>query len=77
MEASARLVDAKTGICIWENTVTAQGGGNSGLLEALVGQIVNKLTDQAHDVATMAAAQLVSQPGQGLLLGPRHPQYKP
>ncbi len=73
--ARARLVDCRSGVTLWEGRVQASSGGQSGLLEALVEQVVNKLTDQAHTVAAMASTQLLTPPGQGLLKGPRHPQY--
>ncbi|HVU35773.1 MAG TPA: GNA1162 family protein [Opitutaceae bacterium] len=56
----------------------AENAGLSGLIEALVTQVMNKLTDQAHIVAAMASWQLVAPQrpaGQGLLKGPRHPEY--
>jgi hypothetical protein len=40
-----------------------------------VEQVLNKLVDQAHKVAAMASYQLLVAPGQGLLPGPRHPEY--
>ncbi|PTX97758.1 GNA1162 family protein [Opitutus sp. ER46] len=78
VRARAVLVDLRTGTTLWEGSVYAQAGGQSGLLEALVTQVLNKLTDQAHMVATVACYQLVTPPGppgQGLLRGPRHPEY--
>lgn len=73
--ARARLVDARTGTELWQSRVDANFAGQSGLLEALVGQVLNKLVDQAHNVAALASFQLVTMPGQGLLKGPRHPDY--
>jgi hypothetical protein len=73
--ARARLLDAHTGTELWQGRVNTTYAGQSGLLEALVEQVLNKLVDQAHNVAAMATIQLVSPPGQGLLKGHRHPEY--
>lgn len=73
--ARAKLLDARTGAELWQGRVNTTYSGQSGLLEALVEQVMNKLVDQAHNVATMATTQLVSVSGQGLLKGPRHPEY--
>lgn len=69
------LVDARTGAKIWEGKAEAIYQGQSGLIEALVTQVMNKLFDQPHQVAAMASYQLFLPPGQGLLKGPRHPEY--
>lgn len=69
------LVDARSGVKIWEGKADAVYGGQSGLIEALVTQVMNKMFDQAHQVAVMASHQLLMPPGQGLLKGPRHPEY--
>ena len=73
--ARAKLVDCRTGIVLWENRVGAFGGGNSGIIEALVGQVVNKLIDSAHLVAAQASCLLFTFPDRGLLKGPRHPEF--
>lgn len=73
--ARAQLVDARTGTKLWDGRVQTTYGGQSGLLQALVEQVMNKLLDQAHQVAAMASVQLFTTPGQGLLKGPRHPEY--
>jgi hypothetical protein len=72
--ADAKLVDARTATTLWEGSVQAQSGGQSGLIEALVQQVMNTIFDQAHVVAIMASSQLFTPPGQGLLKGPRHPE---
>lgn len=74
VSARARLVDCRSGIVLWENRAQAVYSGQSGLIEAVVTQVLNKLTDQAHNVAAMASYQLFTTPGQGLLKGPRHPE---
>jgi len=75
VDVRAKLVDCRTGTLLWENKVVAQGGGNSGMVEALVGQVMSKLADQAHVVAAQASAMLLSDPKQGLLKGSRHPEF--
>lgn len=71
----ALLVDARTGQTLWDHRTETVYTGSSGILEALVEQVLNKLVDQAHQVASMASYQLLTVPGQGLPRGPRHPQY--
>ena len=73
--ARAKLLDTRTGTELWQGRANATYGGQSGLIEALVEQVLNKLVDQAHNVAAMASFQLVTLPGQGLLKGPRHPEF--
>lgn len=75
MFARAKLTDARTGIELWQGRVNITYSGQSGLIEALVEQVLNKLVDQAHNVATMASFQLITIPGQGLLKGPHHPEF--
>lgn len=70
----AKLVDARTGIVIWEGNAHTENAGQSGLIEAVVTQVMSKMLDQAHAVAAMASSQLVSSPQGGLLRGPRHPE---
>jgi len=71
----AKLLDARTGTLLWEGRANTVYNGQSGLLEALVEQVLNKLIDQAHQVAGMASYQLLTIPGQGLPKGPRSPEY--
>lgn len=75
VQARAKLVDARTEKVIWENFVRMDNGGQSGLVQALVEQVLNKLTDQAHNVAVMASYQLLTLNDKGLLKGPRHPEF--
>lgn len=75
VHARAKLVDCRTGANLWEGRAETVYSGQSGLIEALVTQVLNKLTDQAHTVAAMASYQLLTLPGQGLLRGPKHPEY--
>lgn len=72
--ARGKLIDCRTGTLLWEGSVKTEYAGQSGLLQAIVTQVMNKLMDQPHAVAMMASAQLLLPPGQGLLKGPRHPE---
>jgi len=74
VEARGKLVDTRTETVLWEGTVRAQQG-SSGLLGALVDQIISQATDAAHQVAIMANAQYAVK-GKGLLYGPRSPKYQ-
>lgn len=71
----ANVVDARTAAVIWEGHAQTVYAGQSGLIQALVEQVINKLVDQAHQVAAMASFQLLTTPGQGLPIGPRHPEF--
>ena len=71
----AKLVDCRTGVLLWEGRAETIFQGQSGVLEALVTQVLNKLTDQAHGVAAMASYQLLTIPGQGIPKGPRHSEH--
>ena len=75
VHARAQLVDSTDGTELWAGRVELVYSGSSGLIEALVEQVINKLVDQTKAVADMAAVQLYSLPGQGLLKGPHHPQF--
>lgn len=75
VHARARLVDAREGTEIWQGRVDFIAQGQSGLIEALVTQVLNKLIDQAHIAASMASVQLLATPGQGFPKGPRSPEY--
>jgi hypothetical protein len=83
--ANAKLVDLKTGKVLWTQSASAsseegrnqQQGGLLGLLiTAVVQQIVETSVDTSHQVAGTATARLLA-PGapQGLLHGPRSPNY--
>lgn len=75
VHARARLVDSADGTELWAGRVELVYSGSSGLIEALVEQVINKLVDQTKAVADMAAMQLYTLPDQGLLKGPYHPQF--
>lgn len=81
VRASARLVDVKTGLPLWEGVAAVQqnsGGSGNLIADAIVAaitQVVNSSTDQAHDVSRLASYQLVRVGGRGMLYGPRHPEF--
>jgi hypothetical protein len=84
--ANAKLVDLKTGKVLWTQSASAsseegrnqqQQGGLLGLLiTAVVQQVIESSADTSHKVAATTTARLLA-PGapQGLLHGPRSPNY--
>jgi hypothetical protein len=80
---TARLVEVKTGIQLWDGYVnyaeSASGGGNNiiaAMIAALLNQVVADTSDQAHQASEEASVQLISKPGHYLLNGPYHPEFK-
>ena len=78
----ARLVDVESGDLLWDGQVdvrVSSSGGGGGLVGMLISATVNQVvasgTDQAHDVAAQANAQLLTTRGKGLLFGPYHPKF--
>lgn len=81
----AKLVDLKTGKLLWTGSASAsseegqnqQQGGLVGLLiTAIVKQVMAAALDQSHQVAGVATTRLMSAGmGNGLLYGPRSPNY--
>jgi hypothetical protein len=82
VEASARLVDTKTGITLWEGTAHAQensgGSGNiiGDLVAAAITQVINSSTDEAHNTCRLANNMLFATKNRGLLFGPYHPEFE-
>ncbi len=82
--AKAKLVDNRTGQMLWQGAATASNSGGSngsgGLAAALIGaavkQIVNSIGDQAHPIARKTSQMLLSPRANGLLYGPRSPDYE-
>jgi len=78
--AEAKLVDVKTGLTLWEGTTIVQqssgGSGLDSLIEAAVTQIINSVTDPAHDASSLANFQLFTIKDHGLLYGPYFPEDK-
>jgi hypothetical protein len=87
VEASAKLVDLRTGDILWEGRGRANGkevgtdvnisvGLVGALVQAAVKQIAHSLTDKSHDVAKLANERLLhAGPPDGLLYGPRSPKF--
>jgi hypothetical protein len=75
VSANAELVDTRTGTVLWRHSINYVHGGQGGLLESLVEQVLNSLVDQAHNVCYPASEILLREPTRGLLIGPRHPDF--
>jgi hypothetical protein len=82
--ASARLIDNKTGITLWEGTATAsdsEGNRNNNdivsmLVTAIIKQIVSNIGDPSYKVAKITSARLLGPSYNGILYGPRSVKYK-
>jgi hypothetical protein len=80
--ASAKLVDTKTGLTLWEGSAQAQensgGSGNiiGDLVAAALTQAINSSTDEAHKVSRSANMILFTTKDRGLLYGPYHPEFE-
>ena len=82
---SGKLVDSLTGKILWEGKASAsseenennQGGGLAALLiGALVKQVMASALDVSHDIAVIADDRLLTaNPNNGILLGPKHPNF--
>lgn len=79
--ATARLVDTKTGLQLWEGKVNlVQSSGGSGnliadMVIAAIEQIVESSTDQAHLLSRSANFLLVHDQVRGIPYGARHPKH--
>jgi len=84
VEIDATLIDLRSGAKLWEGKKSvAETSGSSGgligmLVQAVVNQIVNTLSDRSFRVAGATDQLLLTagQPG-GILYGPRSPKYEP
>ena len=81
VDASARLVDTKTGAVLWENRqILQQGSGDGGggllgqLVGALVTQVINSKTDPAHGLSRFVNSVMITTKGRGLPYGPYRPE---
>lgn len=76
VNVSMRLVDGKTGVLLWDaNSHVRQssdsgGGGLGSLVNALVSQIANSISDNTPKVARTANNLAIYNPKRGLLTGP-------
>lgn len=85
VSASARLVDLRTGVLLWQGAARASSSesrdsNSTDLLHILVSaaltQIVDTLTDRGFDIAGVTAWRMLSvNKSNGLLAGPRSPRY--
>jgi hypothetical protein len=83
--AQARVVDLKSGQLLWQGTASAssaeqqnnaQGGLVGLLVTAVVKQIIGTASDAAYNYAGMTSNRLLSAKKNGLLYGPRSPNYQ-
>ena len=79
VRVSARLLDTRTGILLWEGSGFAQqssSNGSQGLLEAIVSAVVTQIfsskTDPGRQVSRLANVQLFTTKGRELPFGPYH-----
>lgn len=86
VSADAKLIDLRSGKTLWQGSARAssaeqQQNNNSGLLgillSAVVNQIISTTTDASYKMAAVTSARLLRAGGpNGLLYGPRSPQYQ-
>lgn len=87
VRAQGRLVDLRTGQELWKGEAQAsseegKSNNNSGglvglLITALINQVLATTFDQGYSVARIANNRLLAAGSpNGLLYGPRHPQYR-
>jgi hypothetical protein len=82
VEATARLVDTRTGVQLWDGRGFAQqsasnGSGNilGAIVAAAINQAINSKTDHAHKVSRAANVSLFRTEGSALPDGPYSPEY--
>jgi len=81
VEVTAKLVDTRSGILLWEGHGVAQQGSNGSgnllgdLIAAAITQAINKHTDRAHQVSRIANANLFFPEQTGLPYGPYSAKY--
>ncbi|HTF99669.1 MAG TPA: DUF799 domain-containing protein [Nitrospirota bacterium] len=84
VSAEAKLVDNRNGQLLWQGAATAsdaEGQSNSGglvgaLISAVIRQVVSNIGDPGHKVAARTSVRLLSVRQNGLLYGPRSPNYE-
>jgi hypothetical protein len=83
--AQARIVDLRSGQMLWQGSATAsssesrssgQGGLAELLVRAIVTQIVETASDASFNYAGIASQRLLSPKKNGVLYGPRSPNYQ-
>lgn len=85
VELEGKLVDLKTEEVLWTGSAFAStaeqqnqsnGLGIPGLLlTAMIKQVIGTATDESHRVASIATGRLLSVQPNGMLYGPRSPNY--
>lgn len=81
VEVTARLVDTRTGLTLWQNTgIATKGSGNSSniladIVAAAIVQAINSNRDPAHDVSRLANQQLFFTRTRELPPGPYDPRF--
>ena len=80
VSASAKLVDTKTGILLWQGSGEAEQKSSGGsligdLIVAAVTQAINSGTDAAHGACETANVDMFCTKNYGLLYGPYSPKY--
>lgn len=77
VNASMKLVDARTGSLLWDahaSAVRSSDSGNSGLLgnviHAVTTQIIDSINDQTPELSRLANQRAINHPNMGLLEGP-------
>lgn len=84
VEASGKLVDARTGTVLWTGKASASDAenrqNNNGLIgmlvTAIVRQVIGSVGDPGHQISSITNARLLQAHPGGLLYGPRSPQYQ-
>ena len=85
VSAEARIVDLRTGQLLWQGSAAAsskesEGANQAGLVgllvKALVNQILGTATDASYRYAGIASQRLLSPRKDGVLYGPRSPNYQ-
>ncbi len=81
VKARARLVDVATATTLWEGRADAVQGSSGGgdpiamLVMAVIEQVIDTTTDQAHNVSRLATANMVFNKDHGLLFGSHSPHF--
>ncbi len=83
--AEARIVDLRNGQLLWQGSATAsskeaegssQGGLVGLLVKAVITQIIGTVTDASFNYAGVASQRLLAPKKNGVLFGPRSPNYQ-
>lgn len=85
VSASAKLIDLRTGVQLWQGSAMASSAENSNnnsgglvglLVSAVIKQIMNNVSDQSHLIADRASNRLLAAGhAGGLLYGPYNPKF--